>query len=464
MKLEQLPGLLKEEEEKLTRKVDSVRALVEEEWIARRLSETALQSLRWALQSSGPGAVVDARSILSTARVPVDNVVLTQAFKELAALNDLVQTRRAALTNEAHKEIVRRMASVLRDSTQPAEVEEFRKTLVDLKENLQQLKSGNTLDSRTLSGNSINLLNALKRLLEAQADNQPALIGVALNQLQNFTNSTNDPGFDSEIRARLAGVTEPFIKKTEAKQNALDAALETGGSYATLSHALAEFLEALDQSAKIRSPSFTPDDTAQTVRVYRALLSVLARIEAGTADSIQQAIEEARNAIRDIRGKRAVFCEQLLTKWEKEVMGKFAASRKERFASIRERLAKIRKPSEIETVVHDLQLWNRELVRGDDENNALRQLPGMLSILASAWNSKSLVSLERLGAQEGNLGAQGSFGAELDLLRKRIERDILSHVLDAPELNAPEAAEESPELAIEKLSDTLAQKEEWRRL
>ena len=464
LNLDEVPAQLKKADDELAKKFEGVRVAVEEEAAAGHLSEAVAQSLRWSLRTASSYAVTDARNTLATARVPLDNVVLSQAFKELEVTNTTVQAKRTSLLAEAKKEVRRRTEAAVRSATKPEDIDEVKAAIERWRDVIALPSLANSSDSQN-STNCSKILALTKGVIGAEVGGDPVKLGTAMNQLRNHTQYGSEGVASSEIQERIDRVVQPFVKAVEEKQRSLDAAFEARKSSTEISAALNDYTEAVERLNQVRGGNqLGGGDTRESLQPYRTLAATIERLEAGKGDMTESDLSGTRSAVQQLRGKRSTIYQDLLTKWMKEASERSARLHQERLTGISARLSAVKAPADLGPIVADLNGWTAESHgRQGDSFQCFRDLSGALSTLAAAWSSGSFALLQQERSGEGAI-ARSSFANEFSFLKKRIERDVLSRVLRAPELNVAEAQDLAPDMAIENLCDDLAKRGDWRRL
>jgi hypothetical protein len=465
--LQTLPDTLQKLDDEVARKIEEVRALIETEVAAKRISEPVAQSLRWSLRTTATaGGVVDVRAIVNTMRVPTDNAALTQAVKELETAYTVAQARRAALGSEAAREIRRRVAELIRTAEKAEEIEALQLSLTTASEALKRRSAAAGNDVNTALTGADQLLRAVRRLIEAQKEGKPDAIGAATSPLRTEYRSDRDPAYDSEIQRRLERVVAPFLAAVEKAEIETAAAITGRKPVAEAQVAIARLEDAGEQLAQVRpNTGFGAGqrDPRQLASNYRSIINALSA--KGGAEYGVDKLSAARSAAQQLGAKRTAEMEALFTKLSAEAAEEAAKIVVERGEKLRTRIANAKQPSDLDAIAADLRRWTAEAMRsaGSDREN-WNQLAGKLSQLSAAWATVSPALLQQNRYESGDGNVSGGLAGELAALRKRIERDVLSRAFQAPELNVPPLADMTPEAALDAFCDQLAAKAEWRRL
>ena len=207
-------------------KLEAVRAAVDAEVAAKRITEPVAKSLRWSLRTSATSSG-DIRTLLNSTHIPPDNAVLTQSFTELESAAALFQTRRDALHIGIARELRRSVGEAVRGTPKPED-------LVALTDKIEQVQN---VMGRKISGageseihwqSAISTLQSLKRLIEVESNHNTAALPLAISNFRSaYANQTSrDLLGDSDGRARVNRILQPIAQATEDKQAALDAAIE----------------------------------------------------------------------------------------------------------------------------------------------------------------------------------------------------------------------------------------------
>ena len=462
MTLDQALALNAKLDEDLRKRLEVLRTLLDKEVAAERVNGVAANSLRLALKSASASLNADFNTVFSYLRSPVENAALQAELGSLETDWTAAQTQRVAALKAANNELRNSLATALRKADKPNDLD----GLIASANRLQEMtpsRPAQALVGTLFNANTANqlptFLRAFRQLLEAQERSEA--IGAALNQFQNAANNLRPLVEEGDVQKRIQRTTEPFQKAQDDAQDALDRALRGGKPAAEVAAALAKLEESVERSQQVRANfnSRNLRDAGNALNTYRNLAALVSSLEAGQ-------FSQARNTLNNVRGsglhalgamKSAAFQPQVQA-WEKvidEGIRKGAAKWRE---EAEKKLAAIKKPAELEALAAEIQKAENEARDGRDLEFP-RGLGGQLSALAAAWNSGTVAGLARFayGGPESNLGL-------LSDLRKRIERDVIAKALEVPELNQPPLNELPTEDALEKLSDQLAQKSEWRRL
>ncbi|MEA3209106.1 MAG: hypothetical protein QOE70_2163 [Chthoniobacter sp.] len=192
VRLEDVPAKFTEIDEAITRKVEEVRAIVDREAAAKRISEPIAQSLRWSLRSATTSSGwADSRMLLSTTRVPPENEALAAAVRDLENTHTTSTVRRQTLAVAAMKEGRQRTLEALRSATKAEDLRPLETALEAVREATQR-RSISTFPDATTAYGAPNVMRGLRRLLEAQGKGDAVEIGGAISQLRQAATSDRD--------------------------------------------------------------------------------------------------------------------------------------------------------------------------------------------------------------------------------------------------------------------------------
>lgn len=463
--LEQLPDKLQKLDDEIAKKLEEVRTLVDSEAAAKHITEPIAQSLRWSLRTTATvGSALDVRGIVSTMRVPTDNGALTQAIKELEATYAAAQARRTVLAGEAAREVRRRVAESVRTAAKAADLETLETALASANEALRKRASLAGSDSAAAFTGADQLLRGLRRLIQAEMAGKPPALGQAMGQMRNDYRYDQGGAYENEVQARLDRLTQPFIAAAESAENETAAAILNGKPPAEIDATLARFDEAAERLSQVSAGQSGYAQRDVRASTYRNLARAIKGLGDSGDENVQSRLNEARNAARQLGAKRAVEMESMISKLEKQFAEAAAKMASERGEKLPLRIAAVKQPDDLDAIVADLRRWSLSASRSDrgDRDN-WNTLASQLSSLSASWATASpaLLQQNRFGENEG---ARAGYAGELAELRKRIERDVLSRVLEAPELNAAPLAGKPVEVALDAFCDDLAKAGEWRRL
>ncbi len=463
--LEQLPERLQKLDDEIARKLEEVRTLVNREAAAKNITEAVAQSLRWSLRTTATaGAAVDVRGIVATMRVPTENAALTQAIKELETTYGAAQTQRLVLAGEAAREIRRRISEAIRSATKPTELEAMETSLTKANQALRKYAALASTESVTSFSNAERVLRGLRRLLETETAGRLEALAQAMSQLRSDSNYGQEPSFNADIQARLDRVTQPVLDAAEKAEDQVTAAIVALKPAAEIDAALLRFEESGERLTALRQGQnlYGQKDLRQSAASYRLIARAVAALADGDGDNTGNQMNEARNAVRQLGGKRAAALDPLLAKLEAQTAERAAKMAAERGEKLRARLAAVKQPAELNEIAADLRRWESAPARSGRSEN-WSELAGQLGILSAAWATQNPALLQQ-NRFNGGERLSGPFAGELAALQKRVEREVLSRALAAPELTAPPLAEKPADTALDALCDQLAAGGEWRRL
>lgn len=406
--------------------------------------------------------------MIATAPVPEESPALVQAYGELETLSNALVARRAALNKAAMEELTGRISEAFRTAQKPEEVD----TLIAVAETAGQALSrrfarDGTNDLQHFFPQGESLLRGLKRFLETPLDGDCGDVKAAVEQLRGLGETAGvwAPSVSGEIKARVAQILKPRAEELDKTQEELDAALLARKPLAETQVLMARFEELADLVGSLRT-SFGANPGAElrkAVEAYRLLVNIIVSLETGDGTGVQQRFSEARQAARKLGAKNGARFEAMLVKWEGDWAERRVRQVQERQTALRQQLAAAKTPAAVEELAATVAGWAREgSRRNEPEGENYAQLGRTLSTLAAVWSSASIHLLPRAG--QGAEEMRPAYAKELRALQTRIERDVMSKVLEAPELRQPPLAEMEPEAAIHQLAAGFTRRGEWRRL
>jgi hypothetical protein len=467
MTLDQAIAQIGKLDQELREKVDKFRASLDKEVAAGQLPETAAQSLRYALKNAVVSLNSEYSLVFGTSRTPLDNATLQNELKVLETDWNTVQMRRLALLKTAATDMRTGITNALRTANKPTDLDPLIASVDRLQEAMPPRATTSTV-SIVLGSTSFNyyvaFLRAFRQLLEVQKKPEPAALSSVLSQFQSAASNARNVAGDSEVQQRIQQAIAPYQKAQDDAQEALDQALRGGKPAAEVNAALAKLEEVVERNQQIRSSfsSRSVRDLSSALNTYRNYAAIVTALETEQFAQARISLNNARSSGTYNLGtaRSAAFSEQLKT-WEKamdEGNQKVLAKRRE---EIQAKLAAIKKPADLEALAAELFKAESETRLGR-EPDFPRGFASQLNQLATAWSSATTVTA--LTRQTYSESPDQRLGADLSELRKRIERDVIARVSRVPEINQPPLADLPTEAALDRLSDQLAQKGEWRRL
>lgn len=464
--LEQLPDRLQKLDDEIAKKLDGVRALVDAELAAKHITEPIAQSLRWSLRTTATvGSAVDVSGIVSTMRVPTDNSALTQAVKELETMYSAAQARRRTMAGEVTRDIRRRVFNAIRTATKSADLEPLENELA-VASRAFSLRADLLTNYQTPFMAAEQLLRALRRLLRAEGVEKPVELRNALSGFRNSYSYDYAAGYETEVQARIDRLVQPVITAAEDAEDETLAAIIAGKPTGEIEAALARFDEAAEHLAplSVGQLGFKERNMQQAVSNHRSLAKAIATLTDGSDDNMPGRLSEARNAARQLTGKRAAEMESMLAKLEKGLEESAAKMASEQSEKLPPRIAAVKQPADLDPIIADVRQWIASSARsGRGEHERWNNLAAQLSSLNAAWVTSNPMLLQQDRAGE-TADARLAYSSEVAALRRRVEREVLSRVLEAPELNTPPLSTKSLEAALDAFCDDIAKAGSWRRL
>jgi hypothetical protein len=455
--LAQAIAALKQADQEYLKKVEEARNIVEEEASAKRISESVAQSLRSSLRTA---ALSEGRRVSTSVRIPKDCEALARVFNELDALGNTAGTKRLAQLEAVRREIRNSLVSMLEGSPTSEEIAaqiELQRSVID------PLRQGpGSYEDSNLNSSSMELLTALRRLRDAEAKRVARDIVLAASQLRGMGSSNSF--YQSAVQGRVDRAMQPLRASVTEKEAALEAAIRGRKPATEVTTALSAYQDALAPVASLRGSGMDEQMRMDNrSNAYRAIVEAYRSIADGDDAMLSGRLEQARSAVRNSLGDRSGVFEGLLAQVEKDAAEKGAALKKVRYEGIRARMVAAKEAADLEKLSSDLYVWGRERQMRGGESESLIPLGSQIGALASAWSSGGLTVLQQSRYTDPGISV-GAFAGDLQALRKRVERDVFSRAVNAPELLKPPLVEKPLEEAMETLCDDLAKAAEWRRL
>lgn len=450
--LDQVPGRLAAMDDEWSRQVDEFKKILTQEEAAKRVSESVVQSLRWSLRHA-TSANYDSKSLIGSARVPLDNEALRNGFQNLEAAQTSYQAKRGELVDGVLKTIREGISKLTLQCNNPAEIDGFIASIVKVREALQKRPASSGADSYAFTS-AESYLTALKRLIEAQANADAQGVSMAMNSLRS-SYGEKELFSEADKTKRIDQASLPFQASADEAEKRLAAGLESRKPEAELMLALARFDEAYEKLRLVRS--FDQRVLIDPVQGYRALVNVLKAAEQGDVNTAKARIDMARGSFRDAGKERMEKFEQLLSEWERDFKDDAMKRSKTDAETLRKQLASVKNVADLDALVSQLQ--SPDMARRSGNGEGAAQVVAALSVISNAWRTNSLALLQHDG-----FARSGTAIPEVAALKSRVEREVFTRAVRAPELGEPPLAEKPFLEAIETLCDQLAGKREWRRL
>jgi hypothetical protein len=461
--LEKVPGEVTRIEEELPKKIDEVLALVGQEAEAKRISEAAAQSLRFALRTQRAAPAGDLRGLLATARIPEDNAALKDAFAGLEVLATTVQTKRVGLLTAAIEDFNSRLAELFRTGQKPEEVDAL-VALIGPARDAMIPRFNNVGNGWIVFHLGGGLLDKLRSVLVAQSSDDVELLGSKVLELIHSSSASLDQlSAKGVVQDRISKIVEPLLAAVETARGVLDTAIVEQKPVVELMEALRQLKQRSRMATSLRA-ALDPNgrnDSQNAVEIYSRIVNNVASLERGEMYA-GEALRDLRQALQRLPPRVAISIDEALTVRDRKVQESIAEKFKDRTATLTQQLEAVKDPVDLDELAVTVALWGGDAVQSENERNDFAQLGKVLSSLAAAWRAGDPQLLHRgsSGADEVN----GPYKAELQAVQAQVERDIMSRVLAAPELNEPPLASEPTEAALNQLVAQLSAKGEWRRL
>jgi hypothetical protein len=448
------------------KKVEAVQKVINEELVAKRITDSSAQSLRFGLRALSPTSGTEPLvSAWSAARLSTDNATLSTALKTLEGDLGAADAERFALIKKGCAEVRNSVTAAIRSAKTVPEID----TQLSLAERLQQTlpvrssSTTNALGAQHLTSH-ISLLRNLRQVVSLQSANpvDSTALGSALMQLQNTVSSSQSVVDNSIIQQRIQDTIAPYHKAQDEAQEAVEAALKQSKPSKEIIAAIVKLEESIERFPSVSS-SLKKRDLSSAVEVYRNLAAARASIEEGKYAQAKSQLSNLRSySLKPLGAAKAPAFTQLVGDWTNSIDELAATAAAKRVDTLRARLAAVRSAADLEKL--SLELAKVENENRDRELDFQRGLAGQLSALAAAWAVSSPNLLRANPYENTTVTGDVRLAKELAELRRRAERHILAETLRLPELLQPPLAEKSLDEAIEVIITQMAGKEEWRRM
>jgi hypothetical protein len=455
--LDQVPARIGKLDEEWTKQLDSVKKVIDDEEVAKRITEATAQSLRWSVRSAAV-TQYDNRSSITSAKLPADNAALVKAFRETEDLLSSQQEKRNVIIGSLSKELRRQLTKLLAESTKPADVDAVQSSIDEIQK--LQLRSGipGGSDTYTKLQTAEHCLRSIKRLIEAEAIGDVSMLQGAVAELRN-SSFDRDLLSEQERRNRVDAAIKPYQKAEDEAGKALVSALESKKPADEIDAALAQYTKAAENNRNLGARDGRQERDLSSY--YRILAEFWKTAATADAQTVKVRAQEARSALQYLGPEAAAKFKPLMAQLEEEAVSREKAMASAETETLRRGIAEAKTPADVEALLALLRSPNQD-PRRYEQSSRTAEVAAALSVLSNAWRTKSLSLLQNF---EGtNSRATSAFAPELTSLRLRAEREIIAHTLKAFELTKPPLSEQPTNEAVEALCDQLAQKREWRRL
>ena len=462
IRLEDIPAQLASLDDLTLKNVAAFLAAVETEAAAKHISELEAGELRWTAHSISPPLNGDVKLLLSTAYVPADNDPLAKAEKDLASEIDAASSRRKGLVSLATVEMRKRIRNIVIHSTKAEQVAPATQLLRGLAETARQHASAPAFELNTkIFADGAGFLDTFSTALDAIAYNDANAAEAGVRRIAAFSDAMREIVSTDDAIRQIRAVQAPLIASVEAAQSEMQAALVGRKPAAQVSAALTKL------ETELRA--YNPVGFATKLHAYKALAGLAGDREKADSLNLHQSIQQVRAILTSstLEEPRKSALQDLLPQWETEKHTVAKQHVENAGKSFGARLSEVTQPSDLEALATELRQGKPDApsskTRGmDSDSPGVLQLASSLSSLAAAWSAENLDFIGGLGDRE--IGATPDISREFSGLRERIERDILSHHLKAPELTQPPLAKQPLDQALESFIVAAAAKGDWLRV
>lgn len=442
--------------------------LVDSEAAAKSISEPVAQGLRLTFRNLAATPNADIHALLAGAQMPLEDEPIMKAAQSLDDAAAAARSQREALLRQVFPEVRKRSAELLRDAKSAVEIDAFLANLERVtnlaREHVDDPNAWSQFNELT---NCASLMRSLRNVIAMPPASDPTRLAGALARFHASATAAPDCAPPYDVQKRISDILAPYKGAVEAAQKDLDAALIGQKPSAQITTALKAFEEASSgfSVAAIGANSghreFEPRGPYSAINTYQALAQIAGLLELRHWSKARQSIANLRQSIRQLGSNRAAPFEELLAKWNRQVSEAADAALLHFQEQLRAKLNAVKQPADLDAVVAELEEQERA-EKGEDEPKPPKGLSGELASFAAAWSAANSDRMFGRGMGENNPKA-GGYGPEVNNLRQRIERDILSQSLQAPELIQPPLASQPLAAAISKFCDQLGAEGQWRR-
>ena len=454
--LEQIPDRLRDADKLVFDKTNELLALVASELTAKRISEPAARELRLVLAAISPPIKEEIAALHRPSLVPSDDEPLSKALLALKTAWELCKSQREALINHGVEENAKRTSDISRTARCAADVSPLIAAVERFVEAAsKRIKPVAAKIGPTHLDEPLEFLYHLQKTFETwYLQNPEKLSGLVL--------ALKREGKENAAK-RIAEIVDPVNAAYASANAALDTAILDQKPEAIISSALKTYQNTKDQfewfDRLVEHSAKETSEMIESPRIYENLTYSVIAIEQHKWLWARQYIANAREKIFLLGAKREPVFTEFLMKLDREVTDGTGADERGKVNEMRERLNGVKLAVELEVIADKLSDEER-FAEKDDAPFFFKGLGILLGGLADDWRSLNPVSpLTR----QLNQGA-GAFSTEIETLRQKIIRDLLSQLLRAPELKQAPMADQPLDAALDSLCKKLASEGAWQRL
>lgn len=434
LSLEKIVDGLQNDADSVQEKAKELLDVVDSEASAKRISQPSAQGLRWSFRNLTASGNVDVRTPLAAATLPVEDEAIMKAAQALQEVSTAARAKSAEWMRQAERAAESRCSELVGNATSAGAVDAFLSTL----ERLRILGNGQQgYNPRGNVDRCMNTARSLRDSFDLTPASDPETVRSILQALTPMRMGS-DFGRHADFAKRTAEVLAPYKKAFEDAQKDLDAALTDRKPSKEVYATLAVFEDAVNRYTSIANfgpPAAT--DYLALLNNYRTLCAIARSMESRHWQHAQREVVNARQSTsqsQTMAGRRDAL-NKYLDKWEHEIGEAEAADAREFQERLHVEFGAVKKPADLAAIISELAKRQRDLEEGNGPRYSQGPSP-QLSAFAAAWAADDLNRLAN-GAFRGGNQEDAVPGEDLAALRERIERDILSRTLKAPELPPP---------------------------
>jgi hypothetical protein len=444
------------------KKAKEMLTLVDAEASAKRIPEPVAEGVRWTIRSILARDGTDPLALLGSAPMPGQDSAIIDAALALDHAEHAAEAERAELKVLIVREAAKRSGELIGDGKSVAEIDAFLVEIAHVQNVMKKFPHDNAPRVPDLAA-CITVMGSLRGVIASAPSHEFNLVG----QFVRDASMAGEFAPLADYSKRLSSILASFQQAADAVRDDFGTALLAGRPEAQTSALAGNLVDATNRYSNavvalapgLQNWGYGLVQNA-AYRPYLAIDNVSGLIASHQWSKASGEIAGARGMIPEIPANEAGAADALLTKLERQISENVAAASRAFREEMNERIPAVKQPSDLAAIATDL--WNRERKLPGAEDSWITQgLAKKLSALAAAWSTEDLQLLA--GGNQGQGPMEGNFDdAGLGALRDRIEREIVSRSIDAPELN--QAPSERLDDALDRFASKMADQGKWPRV